>query len=449
MNTSEKSLLISVSGIRGTYPAPLSPEITLKLALAYGTYLKEKNVLLGRDTRISGEVLNNAVISGLLACGKNVTDLGIVSTPAITFFVEKKKNFGGVIITASHNPADFNGIKFLSPKGTFLNSSENNAFLKIFNSKDFVFAGNPGIYSADLSLYKKHFDSIYKNLNVQKIRAGKFKVIVDPCQGAGALVTGEFLKHLGCSVKMINLEPLGNFSHNPEPLPENIKQLCAAVLQENADIGFAQDPDADRLAIVSEKGKSIGEELTVVFAIEEVLRNNKGPVVVNLSTTSAVEQIAKKYSVPVYRSKIGEVNVVEKMKEVGAAIGGEGNGGVIWPKIHYGRDSFAAMGLTLQLLCERNKTASEIMREYPKLYMLKTKILIQKNQMGIIEKAAEYYKNESIDLTDGIKVIRKNGWIQIRTSGTEPIIRIYAETKSKTETQNYIQEAALAIKNLS
>jgi len=437
----ENKLKISVAGIRGIYPDVLSPEFAFQSGLAFGTYLKEKKVFVGRDTRVSGEVLKSSLISGLLASGKDVIDLGIVPTPTVGFLIEKIEKAGGVIITASHNPLPYNGIKFFSSKGCFLNEKEGKCFLNILKRENFKIFKEPGNLFYMHDGVEKHFSSIYKKIDIEKIKKRKFKIVVDCCQGVGAIFSEKFLKNLGCKVILINSKPLGKFSHNPEPLPENLIQLCKSVIEEKADIGFAQDPDGDRLAVVSEEGKPIGEELTIVLAIEQVLSKKISPVVVNLSTTSLVEEISKKFNACVYRTKIGEINVVEKMKKVKSVIGGEGNGGVIWKESHYGRDSYVGMALILELLASKNIPISEIIKEYPDFYMEKKKLYFsEKEKVEIFNKIKKYYKNEKIDYTDGMKIIKDKGWIHIRFSGTEPLLRLFVEGKSKEISKLYMKE---------
>lgn len=438
----ENKLQISVSGIRGVYPKSLTSDVVFTFGVVFGSYVKTKKVFVCRDTRVSGDSLKNSMITGLLCTGMDVIDLGIAPTPEIGYIIEKIEASSGVVITASHNPQEYNGIKFFSDKGTFLNAGEGRKFLEIYHKKSFNIAKTPGFLSIG-DYTEQYFKGIYDAIAFESIRGRKFRVVVDVCQGVGALLSKRFLEGLGCEVSVINAEPAGVFSHCPEPLPENLGELSGRVVAEKADIGFAQDPDCDRLAVVSEDGSIPGEEVTVALAIKNVLERKKGPVAVNLSTTSLVEEIAQEAGVEVYRSRIGEVNVVEKMKETGAVAGGEGNGGVIFPEVHYGRDSFVGMALILEYLAKTGKKLSEAAGELPEFFMLKKKIKISGEQK---DKVMEELKikcssaEEKVNLEDGIKIIRPDGWIHIRPSGTEPVMRLYVEAKSKEAAERYLSE---------
>lgn len=433
-------LKISVSGIRGKYPDSINPEIVYKFGLAYGKFLKEKKVYVGRDTRLSGEVLLYSLISSLLITGKDVFLTGISPTPLIEFIVEKDRKAGGVIITASHNPSQYNGIKFLSSKGTFLNERENKKLMEIYKNEKFEIKEEPGkVFTCDKTT--EFFEEIYKNVNKKEIEKSKFKVVIDVCQGVGALFTKSFLEGLGCDVKILNEKPYGVFSHDPEPKRETLKQLSFNVKKFMADIGFAQDPDGDRLAMVDEKGQIIGEEMVLALSVTNILEKKKGPVVVNLSTSSIIDDIAGKFNAKVYRTKIGEVNVVEKMKRVKSVIGGEGNGGVIFPSVHYGRDSFVGMALILEYMATKGKKISEILKDFPEYFMVKKKIPISSKKIPVLmEKLKETYRKERLNLLDGVKIIRKDGWIHIRASGTEPVLRLIIETKDREKLRLYLEE---------
>jgi len=437
----EENLKISVAGIRGIYPNFLTPEVVYKFGLSYANFLKEKNIYVGRDTRISGEVLKYALISSLLFSGKNIIDLDISPTPIVEYAVEKSKKAGGVIITASHNPIEYNGIKFLSKKGTFLNEKEGKKLIELYKKEKISFKKIPGKVISDLKIKEKYFEEIYKKVEIEKIKNCNFKVVVDVCQGVGALYTKVFLSALNCNVEILNEKPYGIFSHDPEPKKETLKQLSKYIKEKGANIGFAQDPDGDRLAIVDEKGNIVGEELVLAICIKNILEKIKTPIVVNLSTSMVIDYIAKIYGVKVYRTKIGEVNVVEKMKKVKAIIGGEGNGGVIYPPVHYGRDSFVAMSLILEYMAKKEKKLSEIVSEFPVYFMKKEKYEIEVSKIKkIMEKIKEKYKKEKIDFTDGIKIIRKDGWIHIRPSGTEPVLRLVVESVDEKILNKYIEK---------
>ncbi|MCM8818082.1 MAG: phosphoglucosamine mutase, partial [Candidatus Omnitrophica bacterium] len=296
-----ENLKISVAGIRGKYPSTLTPEIVYKFGLSYGNFLKEKKIYIGRDTRISGEVLKYIIISSILAKGKNAIDLDIAPTPLVEYAVEKNKNSGGIIITASHNPFEYNGIKFLSKKGTFLNEKEGEKLLKIYEKGTFLnLSKTPGKILKEDGIVDEYFQDIFKNVNTEKIKVNNFKVIVDVCQGVGALYTKNFLEQLNCKVEILNEKPYGVFSHDPEPKKETLKQLSQCMKEKSADIGFAQDPDGDRLAIVDENGNIVGEEIVLAICVKSILEKTKTPIVVNLSTSMIIDYIAEKFGVNVY-----------------------------------------------------------------------------------------------------------------------------------------------------
>ncbi|HOK56500.1 MAG TPA: phosphoglucosamine mutase [bacterium] len=436
-----EKLKISVAGIRGIYPSELTPEIAYKFGLAYGFYLKEKNIYIGTDTRISSEVLKYALISSLLAKGKNVIDLGIMPTPIIEFAVEKNKRAGGVIVTASHNPFQYNGIKFLSTKGTFLNERENRKLLEIYKKTEISLSKKPGRIKTETQIEDIYFQEIYNNVDIEKIKEKKLKIIVDVCQGVGAIFTKKFLENMNCTVEIINEKPYGIFVHDPEPKKETLKQLSKIVKEKNANIGFAQDPDGDRLAIVDEKGNIIGEEMVLAICVKNILEKIKSPVVVNLSTSMVIDEIAEKFGVKVYRTKIGEVNVVEKMKKIKSLVGGEGNGGVIYSSVHYGRDSFVGMALILDYISRKEKKISEVVSEFPEYFMVKEKYKIEPHKIKeILKKIKNKYSKEKIDYLDGVKIVRKDGWIHIRPSGTEPILRLIIESKDRKILNEYLEE---------
>lgn len=432
---------ISVAGVRGIYPDEINSNLAFRFAFAFGNYGKGKEFLTGRDTRESGDVLTSSVISGILSAGKNVTDLGIIPTPLMEFIIEKVKKSYGVLITASHNPLEYNGLKFLNKKGNFLNENDWKEFLTILkNIEKKEFSKKPGkLKTSQIDYTDIYFQTIYKSVNIKKIRSKKFKVVVDTCQGVSSFYTEQFLKDMGCEVIVFNTFPPGKFSHNPEPTVKNLKYLKRKVIEEKADIGFMQDPDCDRLAFVCENGYIPGEEITLVVCLDSILSKEKTPVVVNLSTTSLIDYICEKHNVKIFRTKVGEINVVEKMRRIKSRAGGEGNGGVIWGKVHYGRDSFVGMSLILEKMAEENRKISEIIKDYPEYSMIKEKIKI-KDKNKFMEKIKSIYKNEKIDLTDGVKILRKDGWIHIRPSGTEPVIRIIVEAETEKTAQKYLSE---------
>jgi phosphomannomutase len=390
------------------------------------------------DTRTSGPALKSAIFAGLLSTGCETIDIGICPTPTVQLMVKERKAQGGIVVTASHNPAQWNGIKFIREDGIFLNEKEAKELIHIYETKKFRLSPQADWESiqGDPSAIYAHIRHLLKLINVRKIRKAKLKVALDSCNGAGSKITLLLLKELGCKVHFINCDITKVFPRNPEPIPENLKELCHLVKREKCDIGFAQDADADRLAIVDENGHPIGEENTLALAADYILNHSKDRkkiVVTNLSTTRLIDDVAKKHHATIIRTKIGEVNVVEEMKDVHATIGGEGNGGVIWPAIGYSRDSLAGIALTLSNLAGTKLTLSELLNQVPKYFIVKTKVSC-KNQheaADLIEKVKAKYHNYPLDLTEGVKINFTDGWLHVRASNTEPIVRIIAEATSK------------------
>jgi len=436
-------LIISVSGIRGIVGNGFSPDIIAKYAAAFGS-ITNGNILIGRDTRKSGEMVKNAVVSGLISTGINVIDLGILPTPSILYNVKKTKANGGIAITASHNPIEWNAMKFISSSGIFLNNEEGKRLRAVFNSENLSYKGwkSIGKVSQDENGIKRHIEGVLSHplIDVEGIRKRKFRVAMDCSDGASYYAYPMFLKELGCEVIPVFCENLGYFRRVPEPRPKNLTELCKTASQKNIDIGFATDADGDRLSIVDNNGKGIGEEYTIVLALRFWLKKNKGPIVVNLSTTMAVDDMAKEYNINVYRSKVGEANVVKKMQEVQAVIGGEGNGGVILPDIQYTRDAMVGMALILQYMLEENKTLNEIMGEIPQYNIQKEVIKFSDDtqKKRFFETIENTFTDGKINRDDGIKYIWNSSWLHIRKSGTEPIVRIIAEAKEKEEVNKII-----------
>ncbi len=413
----------------------LTPQLSAGFAQAFGSYLGRGKVIVGQDARVSGAMVKNAIYSGILSVGCQPVDVGICPIPSILILTKMRKAIGGIAVTASHNPKDWNGLKFINGKGLFLNHSQIEEFLDIYHQGDFSLAKVENYKSL---LYEKdptdpHLKKLLNYLNVDLIRRKKFKVAADCCNGAGAVLMPQFLKALGCQMILINTTLDGAFAHHPGPIPENISKLSGIIKEKNGDIGFVQDADADRLAIVNEKGEPVGEELTLALAVKYILNKNPGPVVTNLSTTQAIDDIAGEHNAPVFRTKIGEINVVEEIISREAVIGGEGNGGVIFPEIHPCRDSFTAIGLTLEYMASSGKSISQLQREIPKYYMIKDKIDGTSEQAYpmLRELKKKYSGKEQISTLDGLKINFRDSWIHIRPSNTESIIRIVAEAKSR------------------
>ena len=450
------TLISSISGIRGTVNGPntknLTPIDVVQYTSAYGTWINKKNqnkgktIVLGRDGRISGSVLLELVKSTLISMGINIIDIGLSTTPTTQIIVQKKKAEGGIILTASHNPKNWNALKLFNSKGEFLIGEEAEEIFRIVEEGKYEFMKEDdyGKIHESFNSFQIHIDEV-KNLklvNCEKIINKKFKVVVDGINSSGGVIVPELLKQLGCSVIEINCEPDGNFAHNPEPLDKNLSQLKKTVREEKADLGIALDPDVDRLVFVCENGLLFGEENTIVACSDYVLSKTKGSTVSNMSSSMSLELISKKHGCDYHSSKVGEINVVEKMKEVNAIIGGEGNGGVIYPESHYGRDALVGIVLFLSHLSELNIKTSELLDIYPKFYMIKDKINLNENFDfdQLKNNMKEFYKEQDIDLRDGVKIKFDESWLHIRKSNTEPIIRIYTEAKSQLKCNEIIED---------
>ena len=458
------TLIKSISGIRGTiggkFGDNLTPIDAVNFGCAYGQWIINRNpdkkptVVIGRDARISGQMIQNFVQNSLISLGINVIDLDLSTTPTVELMVKEHDAEGGIIITASHNPTEWNALKLLDENGEFLNSDEGEKIIKISESKNFIFSNvhELGKVIKSYDSMKKHIDSVLdlSLVDVEKIKAKKIKVVVDAVNSTGGIIVPDFLKELNIEVIKLYCEPNGDFPHNPEPLKKNLTELSKMVVECNADLGIAVDPDVDRLVFVCEDGELFGEENTLVACADYVLSKTPGSTVSNLSSSRALNDISKKHNQSHFYSAVGEVNVVDKMKECNAIIGGEGNGGVIYPESHYGRDSIVGIGLFLSLYVERGLVASELLETYPKYFMIKEKINLSAslNVDNILNQIAEKYKNEKIDLVDGVRIDFKDSWVQLRKSNTEPIIRIYSEAKSVENAIELIKEIEILIKNI-
>ena len=459
------TLIKSISGIRGTiggvHGDNLTPIDAVNFGCAYGQWLINKNpnskhkVIIGRDARISGEMIQNLVQFSLISMGIDIVDLGLSTTPTVELMVQKHNADGGIIITASHNPTQWNALKLLNENGEFLNSHEGKLIVDFSENKNFTFSQveDLGTLTKENQSMNQHVDSVLNlNLvNAEKIKAKKLKIVVDAVNSTGGIIVPDFLNKLDIEVIKLYCEPNGNFPHNPEPLKNNLKDLSNKVIETGADMGIAVDPDVDRLVFMCENGELFGEENTLVACSDYVLSKKPGNTVSNLSSSRALNDITLKYNQTHYYSAVGEVNVVEKMKEVNAIIGGEGNGGVIYPESHYGRDAIVGIGLFLSLYCERDLSASSLLNTFPKYYMVKEKINLSNsiNVDKILNQIAEKYKNEKIDLVDGVRIDFIDSWVQLRKSNTEPIIRIYSEAKSEEKSNNLISEIKTLIKEIA
>ncbi|MEZ4805465.1 MAG: phosphoglucosamine mutase [Bacteroidia bacterium] len=446
------TLIKSISGFRGTiggFPDEnLTPVDIVKFASAYGAWIinnsKNKNVVIGRDARISGKIVSDLVSSTLLSLGLNVLDLGLSTTPTVEMAVQMEKAAGGIILTASHNPKQWNALKLLNGKGEFISASDAEQVLKLAEAQEFKYAeiNALGTYVQDSSFLDKHIAEIIKLplVDLDSIKAMNFSVVVDAVNSSGGIAVPKLLKALGVSeIHEINCEPTGHFAHNPEPLPEHLTELSSAVKNKKAHLDICVDPDVDRLALVGEDGNVFGEEYTLVAVADYVLQHyKKGNTVSNLSSTRALKDITEKAGGEYHASAVGEVNVVEMMKATNAVIGGEGNGGVIFPELHYGRDALVGIALFLSLLSKSGKTCTALRMSYPNYIISKNKVDINKdiNPDEILEKIQEKYKKFPINTIDGVKIDFEEEWIHLRKSNTEPIIRIYAESKSETTARN-------------
>ncbi|GAK61285.1 phosphoglucomutase/phosphomannomutase alpha/beta/alpha domain I [Candidatus Vecturithrix granuli] len=430
------ALKISISGVRGVVGDFLTPQLIESFAKAFGTFTGEGRITVGRDTRTSGEMLFHAVCSGLLSTGCIPIDLGICPTPSVQIRTKETEAIGGIIITASHNPAQWNALKFVGKDGRFLDEYESRSIVEIYHDQTFRRCPDEEINKvrSDPQAIESHLKKVLAYLDVELIRQKHFKVAFDCCNGAGSLMTPRLLQELGCQLIPINTEPNGLFPREPEPTPQHLTQLCSTTKLSGADVGFAQDADADRLAIVNEHGEAIGEDYTLALAVQFVLSKTPGPVVINLSTSRVIEDIAAQYHCPVYRTKIGESNVIDKILECHAIVGGEGNGGVMIPAIHPCRDSFIGMGLVLQCMAETGKTISELVEAIPRYFMVKRKVPLPSDHIfGIVDTLTQKYANAHIDTTDGLKILLddQKAWIHVRPSNTEPILRVVSEATSQ------------------
>ncbi len=448
------ALIKSISGIRGTIGSKpgenLTPVDVVKFTAAFGSLLMgkkirqgRKRVVVGRDGRISGPMLQGLVVHTLTAMGIDVIDLGLSTTPTVEIAVKMEKADGGIIITASHNPKEWNALKLLNNEGEFISAETGARLLELASRDDFSFsvAEQLGMIIRNESYLQKHVEAVvnYPLVNAKAIAKQNFKVVIDGINSSGAIYIPALLKALGVNeVIVINGEVNGRFAHNPEPLPEHLSELCNEVTKQKAHLGIAVDPDVDRLCFVNEDGSLFGEEYTLVAVADYVLSKKKGNTVSNMSSTKALKEITIKRGGEYFSSAVGEVNVVKKMKEVNAVIGGEGNGGVIVPDFHYGRDALIGVGLFLSLLANHKKGMKSLRNQYPGYFISKNKIELENgiDVRSIFDKIKKKYKNHPMNTEDGLKIEFDNDWVHLRKSNTEPIIRIYAESDFETKANN-------------
>lgn len=460
------ALIKSISGIRGTIGGKtgenLTPLDVVKFAAAFGTWLKKNKgsvkVVIGRDARMSGEMVNALVCSTLQGLGIDVIDLGLSTTPTVEIAVPREKAAGGIILTASHNPAQWNALKLLNDKGEFISGSDGEEVLRLAEAEEFDFTSieKLGRYSTDNTYIKRHIDLVvkYRLVDIKAIKNAKFKIAVDAVNSSGGIVVPQLLKALGVK-KVVELycEPNGKFPHNPEPLPEHLKAISKVVKKEKCHLGIVVDPDVDRLALIQEDGKPFGEEYTLVAVADYILSRKKGNTVSNLSSTRALRDVTEKAKGNYTASAVGEVNVVNAMKEMKAVIGGEGNGGIIVPDLHYGRDALIGIALFLTHLARKNMKASELRKSYPAYFISKNKIELtpQINVDKVLDRVKAKYQHESINAMDGVKIDfeREKEWVHLRKSNTEPIIRIYAESQNEKKADQLAQRIMEDIREFS
>lgn len=463
--TDTMTLIKSISGIRGTIGGnvgeALTPLDAVKFSAAYGTWLKNRfpskslKVVIGRDARLSGNMISQLVCQTLVGLGIDVIDLELSTTPTVEIAVPLEQAHGGIILTASHNPKQWNALKLLNEKGEFISSADGATVLEIAEKESFVFAevDQLGNIEKDTTYMKKHIDLILNLplVDVEAISKANFHVVVDAVNSSGGIFVPALLKALGVSkITELYCEPTGHFPHNPEPLPEHLTDLSSKIIEVGADVGITVDPDVDRLAMVCEDGSMFGEEYTLVAVSDYVLTHTPGPTVSNLSSTRALRDITESRGLVYAASAVGEVNVVEKMKEIGAVIGGEGNGGIIYPELHYGRDSLVGIALFLSLLAHKKMTVSKLRDSYPSYTISKNKIALTPtiDVDDILKKISEKYASEEVDTTDGVKIYIGKEWVHLRKSNTEPIIRIYSESSSEAAANAFALKIINEIKAL-
>ena len=443
------TLIKSISGIRGTIGGKpgtnLTPIDAVKFAAAYGIWLKnyadkdKLTVVIGRDARLSGEMIQNLVVSTLVGLGIDIIDLGLSTTPTVEIAVPMEKADGGIILTASHNPKQWNSLKLLNEKGEFLDAKQGAVILDIAEKEDFNFSevDDLGKITKNDAYIDIHIDEVLglSLVDAEVIKAAKFKVVVDGVNSTGGIAIPKLLEALGVEVVKLYCEPTGHFPHNPEPLKEHLADICDLVVKEKAHFGIVVDPDVDRLAFISDDGEMFGEEYTLVACADYVLSKTKGNTVSNLSSSRALRDITNKHGGTYEAAAVGEVNVVTKMKANNAVIGGEGNGGIIYPESHYGRDSLVGTALFLMLMAENGGTVKALRASYPSYFMSKKKIQLtpELDVDGLLIKMKDKYKNEEVSTVDGVKIDFPENWVHLRKSNTEPIIRIYTEAESQTK----------------
>lgn len=456
-------MIKSISGIRGTIGGLVGDSFTpidiVKFTSAYAKFILDQNntskkIIVGRDARISGKFVSDLVCGTLVGCGFDVVDVGLSTTPTIEVSVQREKASGGIILTASHNPKQWNALKLLNNKGEFISSKDGLKILELAEKNDYHFStiDKIGSLSFDNSQNDKHIEDVLNlNLvNIDLIKSKNFKVVVDAVNSTGGILVPKLLEKLGVECIKLYCDPNGEFPHNPEPLPENLQEISKMVISTNSDLGIVVDPDVDRLALVCEDGSMFGEEYTLVSVSDYVLSKTPGNTVSNLSSTRALADITKKYNCEYHASAVGEVNVVEKMKLCNAVIGGEGNGGVIYPELHYGRDALVGIALFLSNLAEKNISSLNLRNSYPNYFISKNKLDLNPNTNVdyIFSHLKNKYSKNDINLVDGLKIDFDSGWVHLRRSNTEPIIRIYSESSSEEKADELAMDFVNQIKKI-
>ena len=459
------TLIKSISGIRGTIGGKpgdtLSPLDIVKFTSAYATFIrrsgksKSNTIVVGRDGRISGDMVRNIVCGTLMGIGYDVVNIGMATTPTTELAVAMEQAAGGIIITASHNPRQWNALKLLNEKGEFLTAADGEEVLAIAEREDFEYASvdNLGKYTEDNSFNQRHIDSVLnlKLVDREAIKNAHFKVLVDAVNSVGGIIMPQFLDALGVEYKVLNGEPTGDFAHNPEPLAKNLGEIMGEMAKGGYDLGIVVDPDVDRLVFISENGEMFGEEYTLVSVADYVLSKTPGNTVSNLSSTRALRDVTERHGGKYTAAAVGEVNVTTQMKNVNAVIGGEGNGGVIYPESHYGRDALVGVALFLSHLAHKGCTASELKASYPEYFMAKNRIDLTPTADidAILAKVKEVYSNEEIIDIDGVKINFANSWVHLRKSNTEPIIRVYSEASTLKEAEELGEKLIAVVKSMA
>lgn len=443
--------MISVSGIRGIFGTDLTPENLTRFTAAFGSWTGSGKVIVGRDTRVTGQICEDIVASTLQSVGCDVVKVGVVPTPTVAMAVLKHNADGAIIISASHNPEDWNALKLLNGKSEFLDANQGKKVISISKDQSYSYKkfDQVGSVSTDDKALEHHVQKILDldYIDPDLIASKKYSIALDPVNGTGAIGMPALLNALGVhTIHAINNEPNGLFAHNPEPLPEHLEEICSLVKEEKCDLGIVTDPDADRLALVTNKGNLFGEEYTQATTFDFMLSKKTGPCATNLSSSRGAEDVAKKHGQTCHRSAVGEINVVKKMQEVDAVIGGEGNGGVINPDLHYGRDALVGVAMVLQLLAERDLSSDEYRKSLPDYSMRKSKMqLADVDGDAILEKAESIYKDHNPNTTDGVKIDFEEGWVHLRKSNTEPIIRVYSEGTTAKKAKNLAEKVVQAV----